>query len=149
QQPAAPVSPPRQPMQAIPPVQPGYQQYQPYQQYQQPPRGVRYPMRESYAFVSRSLSGVAQFVSLALALVEGLLIIRIVLLVLAANPDAGFSSWIYGLTAPLVAPFQGVFPAVGSGGQGSVLDTAAILAMIVYAIAARVVEVVLRLFARL
>jgi uncharacterized protein YggT (Ycf19 family) len=106
-------------------------------------------MRQSYAFVSRSLYGVAQLVSLALVIVEGLLIVRIALLLLAANPDAGFSSWIYGLTAPLVAPFQGVFPSIGSGGQSIVLDTAAILAMIVYAILARIVEAVLRLFARL
>ncbi len=117
--------------------------------YQQSSRGARYPIRQSYAFVSRGLYGVAQLVSLALVIVEGLLIVRIALLLLAANPDAGFSSWIYGLTAPLVAPFQGVFPSIGGDGQGIVLDTAAILAMVVYAILARIVEAIMRLLARL
>ncbi len=105
-------------------------------------------MRQSYALVSRSLFGIAQLVSLATAIIEGVLLVRIVLLFLAANPDAGFSSWIYGLTAPLVAPFQGVFPNV-VGSQGNVIDAAAILAMIVYAIAARIVEAIIRGLARL
>src|SRR5260221_9483723 len=87
-------------------------------------------MRQSYAFVSRGLYGVAQLVSLALVIVEGLLIVRIALLLLAANPDAGFSSWIYGFTAPLVAPFQGVFPSIGGDGQGILLGTAGTLAMV-------------------
>lgn len=140
QQPGQPASPPAQYVHPMPPAPPTYQQ---------PPRGARYPMRQSYAFVSRGLYGVAQLVSLALVIVEGLLIVRIALLLLAANPDAGFSSWIYGLTTPLVAPFQGVFPSIGGDGQGIVLDTAAILAMVVYAILARVVEAIMRLFARL
>lgn len=97
--------------------------------------------------VSRIAQAMAQLIGLALGIIEALLLVRIVLLLLAANPDAAFSSLIYGWTAPLVAPFQGVFPnAVGS--QGTVLDVAAILAMIVYAILARLVEAVIRLLAR-
>jgi uncharacterized protein YggT (Ycf19 family) len=88
-----------------------------------------------------------QLIGLALGIVEALLLVRIVLLLLAANPDAAFSSWIYGWTAPLVAPFQGVFPNA-AGSQGTVLDVAAILAMIVYALLARVVEAAIRILAR-
>lgn len=104
-------------------------------------------MRYSFA-LSRGLYGMAQLVSLALAIVEGLLLVRIVLELLGANPDAGFSSWIYGLTGPLVSPFQGVFSPV-TFGQGNALDTVAILAIVVYAIAARVLEAIIRLLARM
>ena len=105
-------------------------------------------MRQSYAFVSRSLYGVAQLIGLAVGIIEALLLVRIVLLFLAANPDAGFSNWVYGLTTPLVAPFQGVFPNV-VGGQGNVIDAAAILAMVVYAITGRLVEAIIRGLARI
>lgn len=82
-----------------------------------------------------ALSRVTQGTHLLLGLIETLLAIRVVLMVLAANPGAGFSSFIYGLTAPLVAPFEGVFPNAAST-QGNVLDVAALLAMIVYALVA-------------
>lgn len=133
-----------QPVQAAPPpLPPSYYQ----QQYYQPNPGARQPMRTSYA-APRALHGVAQVISLALGIVELLLLVRIVLLFFGANPSADFTSLIYGWSNPLVAPFQGVFPNV-MGSQGSVLDAAAILAMIVYAIAARVVEAVLRMLARI
>lgn len=104
-------------------------------------------MASSYA-VSRSLHAVAQVISLVLGIVELLLLVRIVLLFFGANPTAEFTSLIYGWSNPLVAPFQGVFPnVVGTG--GGVLDAAAILAMIVYAIAARVLEAVLRMLSRI
>lgn len=74
-------------------------------------------------------------------IVEALILIRAILELLAANPDAGFTSLIYTITDPLVAPFQGVFPSPQS--HGSVLDLAAILAIIVYAL---LTWVVARLF---
>ncbi|MGH2517210.1 MAG: YggT family protein [Ktedonobacterales bacterium] len=98
--------------------------------------------------LTRVTHSAAQIIGLALGIVEALLLVRIVLLFLAANPSATFSSLIYGWSAPLVAPFQGVFPNV-VGNQGIVVDAAAILAMIVYAILARVVEAVIGLLSRL
>ncbi|HEV8194077.1 MAG TPA: YggT family protein [Ktedonobacterales bacterium] len=137
-----------QPGRAIPPAAPHMHFMAPAPPpYPQSPRGARYASRLMGATVARSLYSVARLVPLALPIVEGLLLVRIVLLLLAANPDAGFSRWIYALTAPLVAPFQGVFPGA-SGGQGHVLDTTAILAMVVYAIVARVVGAVVRVFTR-
>lgn len=126
-----------QPLPLPPPPQPVRQSYGPYRS---PVRGL--------ASASRATLGLAQLIPLALGIIESLLIIRIVLLVLAANPDAGFSSLIYSWTAPFVAPFQGVFPNV-VGSQGPTLDIAAILAMIVYALLARAVGAILRVFARL
>jgi uncharacterized protein YggT (Ycf19 family) len=115
--------------------------------YSPSPRGTSFAWRPSAATVARSLYRVARLVPIALAIVEGLLLVRIVLLLFAANPAAGFSSWIYALTTPLVAPFYGVFPGA-SPGQGHVLDMTAILAMFVYAVLARVVGAVLRALAR-
>jgi|SwirhisoilCB2_FD_contig_61_10043685_length_709_multi_2_in_0_out_0_1 uncharacterized protein YggT (Ycf19 family) len=80
------------------------------------------------------------------AIVAVLIVIRIIFELLAANPNAGFSNLIYTITAPLVAPFQGVFPTPQS--HGSILDLAAVLAIIVYALLtwgiARVFELIRR-----
>jgi uncharacterized protein YggT (Ycf19 family) len=65
-------------------------------------------------------------------IVEALILIRLVLELLAANPNAGFTNLIYSITDPLVGPFQGVFPSPQT--HGSVLDLAAVLAIIVYAL---------------
>jgi len=73
-----------------------------------------------------------QIVYLILGVLETLLVIRFVLKLLAANPYAAFSSFIYALTDPFVAPFAGVFPTPQT--QGTILDLAAVLAMIVYAL---------------
>jgi YGGT family len=84
-----------------------------------------------------------QIVYLILGILEVLLAIRLLLKLLDANPDAGFSSLIYGLTWPFVALFEGVFPE--PGGHGSVLELSTVLAMIVYALLAwgivRVIEI--------
>jgi YggT family protein len=67
-------------------------------------------------------------------LIEGLIAIRFVLKALGANPQAGFAEFIYGVTAPLVAPFVGLFGSPQA--QGSVLEMQSIVAMIVYALLA-------------
>jgi len=46
---------------------------------------------------------------LIFGLIEGLILIRFVLKALGANASAGFAQFIYGVTAPLVAPFYGLF----------------------------------------
>jgi hypothetical protein len=66
--------------------------------------------------------------------IEALLAIRFVLRLLGANADAGFAQLIYGITAPLVAPFQGLFGTVQS--DASVLESATLVALIVYALLA-------------
>ena len=64
-----------------------------------------------------------------------LIIIRVILKALAANPDAGFTSFLYGITNPLVAPFQGIF-ATPQAGTGSVFELSSSIAIIVYALIA-------------
>jgi hypothetical protein len=65
-------------------------------------------------------------------LIEGLIAIRFVLKALGAEPTAGFAQFIYGITAPLVAPFVGLFGNPGS--SGSVLELNSLIAMVVYAL---------------
>lgn len=79
-------------------------------------------------------------------IVEVLILIRIVLELLAANPDAGFTSLIYTITDPLVAPFRGVFPTPQS--HDNVLDLAAVLAIVVYALLTWVVARIFELIRR-
>ena|SRR5579859_2322408 len=76
----------------------------------------------------------AQFIYVVLGALDALLIIRFVLKLLAANPSAGFTSFIYGITAPFVLPFQGVFPSPQT--NASVLEVSTLLAIIVYALLA-------------
>jgi len=73
-----------------------------------------------------------QIIYLILGILETFLILRFALELLAANPEASFTSFIYALTEPFVAPFEGVFPTPAT--RGAVLDLAAVLAMIVYAL---------------
>ncbi|MBV9577014.1 MAG: YggT family protein [Chloroflexi bacterium] len=77
---------------------------------------------------------VTQIIYWVFALIEGLILIRLILKALGANPNAGFAQFIYGITTPLVAPFLGLFgnPAY----QNSVLELSSIVALIVYALVA-------------
>ena len=111
---------------------------------QSPPRA---PRRSAF-HAERIAQALIQLISLAIGILESLLLVRIVLLLLAANPDAGFSRFVYGVTARFVAPFQGVFPNPFSLG-GMTLDEAAILAMIVYALVARLLKMAVRVSAHL
>jgi len=59
-----------------------------------------------------------------------LLAFRFILKLLAANPLAGFSSFIYGISYPFAAPFLSVFRAMKV--EGSVFEWTTLLAMLVY-----------------
>lgn len=75
-----------------------------------------------------------QAIYLIFGIIETLLAIRLVLRALGANPEAGFAQFVYGLTAPLLAPFVGLFGSPQSG--GSVLEIHSIVALVVYALVA-------------
>jgi hypothetical protein len=97
--------------------------------------------------VSRGASPLATWINviyIVLAVVDGLIAIRFVLKLLAANPEAGFAQLIYGLTAPLVAPFVGLLgnPATSTGNQFEVTSLAA---MAVYALVAWLLTRIVRL----
>jgi uncharacterized protein YggT (Ycf19 family) len=86
---------------------------------------------------------VTQLIYTILGIVEVLLAIRVVMKLLDANPGAAFTAFMYSITDPLVAFFQGVFPEPQS--NGSMLELSALLAMAVYALLAwaivRVIEI--------
>lgn len=65
-----------------------------------------------------------------LGLIEVLLLFRFVLKLLGANPDAGFTSFLYGVTHFFVSPFTSVFRVTYI--EGSVFEWTTILAMLVY-----------------
>ena len=90
---------------------------------------------------------VAQVVYVIFGIVIVLIIIRVILKALAASTAAGFTGFVYGITDPLVAPFQGIF-ATPTSSRGSVFEFSSIVAIIVYALVAwalvRLIEVMSR-----
>jgi len=53
----------------------------------------------------------------AFGLLEGLLALRFMLAIMAANPGNPFAAAIYGLTGPFVAPFRTLFATPAAGGS--------------------------------
>ena len=62
--------------------------------------------------------------------IEMLLLFRFFLKLLGANPNAGFSNFIYDITYPLAAPFLNVFRMTRV--DGSIFEWTTLLAMAVY-----------------
>ena len=91
-------------------------------------------MSDPYAQRRGIASKVTQAIYLIFGIIEALLVIRFVLKLLGANPEAGFASFIYRVSAPLVAPFVGLFgsPQV----NGMVLELESIVAIVVYGLIA-------------
>lgn len=75
-----------------------------------------------------------QIVWYVLGLIEVLLAFRFALKLLGANPEAGFSSFIYGVTYLFAAPFLSVFRITQVA--GSVVEWTTLLAMLVYLVVA-------------
>jgi hypothetical protein len=75
-----------------------------------------------------------QAIYLVFGIIEALIAIRFVLEGLAANPNAGFAQFIYGITAFFMAPFVGLFgmPHFGT----SVFEWSALVAIVIYALLA-------------
>ena len=71
-----------------------------------------------------------QIVWYILGILEVLLAFRFVLKLLAANPEAGFTSFIYGFSSVFASPFLNVFRI--SQVQGSIFEWTTLLAMAVY-----------------
>ena len=71
-----------------------------------------------------------QIVWYILGLLEVILAFRFVLKLFGANPSAGFTSFIYGITYPFAAPFLSVFKITDV--NGSVFEWTTLLAMLVY-----------------
>lgn len=75
-----------------------------------------------------------QIVWYILGLLEIILAFRFVLKLLAANPAAGFSNFIYSVSFPFASPFLNVFRITRV--EGSIFEWTTILGMLVYALIA-------------
>jgi YggT family protein len=88
------------------------------------------------------MAGIISFIFGAIELV---LALRFVFLLLGANPDAQFVTWIYNLSIPFVAPFAGILgrpttstdlvqaaPSVGTV-VPSIFDPSTLVALVIYA----------------
>jgi len=71
-----------------------------------------------------------QIVWYILGFIEVILIFRFVLKLLGANPGAGFTDLVYGVTYVFAAPFVNVFHL--SSVEGSIFEWTTLLAMFVY-----------------
>jgi uncharacterized protein YggT (Ycf19 family) len=89
------------------------------------------------AYEAREVSRGAQLVNYLLTITETLLLFRFIFRLFGANDGNGFVRFVYDLTAPLVAPFRGIFASPNE--NGAVFDSAAVLAIVVYAVLAYLV----------
>ena len=82
-----------------------------------------------------SVARIVNIVYFLFAIIEVLLVVRVILHLVGANPDNGFANFVNGLSAPFVALFTNLLqnPALTST---SVLELTTIFALIVYALAA-------------
>jgi uncharacterized protein YggT (Ycf19 family) len=123
----APTAPPSELLQPTAPIRPQALTYQPVEPIQP---ALQAPLqRSSGVWVAERA---VMITYLVLSLVEALLITRVILKLLAANPEAAFVRFIYTVSAPLVAPFQGIFPTPAT--QSSVLELSSLVAIAVYAL---------------
>ncbi len=76
-------------------------------------------------------------------LIEILLVFRFILRLLSANPRAGFVTWIYETTAPILRPFTSIFPNPSVSG-GFTLEFTTVFAIFAYAVIGYLVVEVLK-----
>ena len=87
-------------------------------------------------------------VILLFGIVQVLIILRIVLLLLNAREGNDLVQWILNASQIFVAPFEGMLNTNALHAGGSVLDVAAILALIGWTILEAIVLAVIRIFRR-
>lgn len=83
----------------------------------------------------RMTIAISGFINFLFGLIMGLLGLRVILKLFGANAAAPFVNWVYSVTAPLLGPFKGAFPAPALEG-GVIIEFTALFAMLVYALVA-------------
>ncbi|MFN8556327.1 MAG: YggT family protein [Dehalococcoidia bacterium] len=86
---------------------------------------------------------VLQAVGIVFGVVATLIMVRFLLKLLGANPEAGFTSFVYSLSAPFVAPFRGIWNTSAAG--GAVFEPESLVAFIVWILVAWLVAAILRM----
>jgi uncharacterized protein YggT (Ycf19 family) len=87
-------------------------------------------------------------IGLAFGILQGLIVLRIILLLLVANRSNDIVQFILGVTTPFVAPFRDMFALDTIGSSGSVLDVAAIVALIGWTLVEMLILAIVNLGAR-
>ena len=104
------------------------------------------------AYVQAGPSGVttlARFVTFLFGVLQAALILRIILLLLIANPGNEVVALILNITNPFVEPFLGMFQLNRvTGDQGSIFDVAALVALIGWTLVEALILALLRVFSR-
>lgn len=86
----------------------------------------------------QTLLKLSQFIWLGFGILEGLIGLRILLKLIAANPEAPFARLVYAATQPFLAPFVGL--TLTPAANGVVLEIHSIVAVFVYALISVLVE---------
>lgn len=73
----------------------------------------------------------ARLIYFCFAVIEIVLGLRILLKLIAANPESGFTRFIYVITRPFVAPFSNIVT-MPTASNGATLDLSSLLAILVY-----------------
>ncbi len=92
------------------------------------------PERERQIFTFKA----TQLIWLFLGILEGLLALRFVLKLIAANPSSPIAAAIYGITHLFLLPFAGLTATPSAGGM--VLELSTLIAMVVYGLIAWAIE---------
>ncbi|OLC24198.1 MAG: hypothetical protein AUG06_08775 [Actinobacteria bacterium 13_1_20CM_2_65_11] len=93
------------------------------------------PVREASVVKSSTPARRAmEIIYLVFGIIDGLLLIRLFLKLLGANPHAGFASFTYGVTDFFLAPFRGLLPTYVSG--QSVFELSLVFAILIYSLIA-------------
>ncbi len=75
---------------------------------------------------------IINLINIILGVIEASIGLRIILKLVAANPQTPFVSWIYETSRALIWPFQGMFPSPTLEG-GAILEFNALIALLAYA----------------
>lgn len=108
--------------------------------YERKQRVVEYQPSTRAVVVSR----VNALLWLVADVIAGLIAIRFVLKLLAANPANSFAQFIFQVTDVLVAPFSGLLSSVGIT-SGSTVELVSIVAIVVYLLLALVITSLIRI----
>ncbi|MHB0859023.1 MAG: YggT family protein [Anaerolineae bacterium] len=96
------------------------------------PEGGRFTL-EDYERRNQ-LVRITRLVWLAFGILEAMIGLRVLLKLIAANPEAGFAQFVYNTTEVFLAPFAGLTVSPSAG--GAVLEIPSLIAMIVYGLIA-------------
>jgi uncharacterized protein YggT (Ycf19 family) len=103
------------------------------ERYPAEPRVVREVVNEPVVAATGPVDTLRRIIWLVFGVLQALIVLRIVLLILGANEANDLVAFIIGVTDPFVEPFRGMFRLDEvSGASGSVLDVAAIVALIAW-----------------